>query len=489
MADSIGSSSIFATEGFRVKVEETANPTSRRSLAQTVESFNRFMGGTPVPFDNFNDELLNEWVSWLFSRGYSYNTVTYYVKRLSSLYGKVVKDGATDDNGCFSRVKAKLANASKSCVEINSDPDCFRKLHTLAHTNLSKSPARQLAKDMVLFAIYNGGLTFKELASYKKTDYTGHDSAILDIVGRYSKPKNKYLFPINQSERTPNQLDRIIEALFSDALRLVNIKLSSYKTTTAIDLWAAAAMRCGISASDIASCIGRDGLVNPAYSFATKKEISTECKEETLRLVSRMLTMDPDNWYAMQFRPRVSYDMIKARMKAVGIPFRDTFYPMEEIVRRIGKKTVRESRPVVPGLLFFRCKAAEVHEIFFNIGDLAWGYRQTRAPRSPYAVISNSAIRIYQHTIGQFTEGMEIYPEGTIKIEAGDRVKIIGGDLIGHHAIFQKEIRRGATDGPGAGRIIYRLKLMGDNSIEWVVNLDPRLVRPLPTLRPANAQF
>ncbi len=476
MVDIQGDIHVSAVAVFRIKIADISNPATRQSHEQAVESFDRFLDGMPVAFDDLNEVLLSEWVSWLFGQGYSYSTANVYLRRLSALYGKVVKEGIVEDSGCFANIKSKLKKASTESVELNSDPDCFKKLRNLVQSDFSKNPWRQLSKDIVLFAVYCGGMAFERLASYRKTDYEGSDKAVLEIVNRYSKPKNRYLFPLNQSRKTPKQLYRTVSDLFSDALKKVGINLSSYGSTTSADLWAVAAVRSGFSGSDIFGCIGSSSKVNPIFSFATPAKLSKEQKTEIRKHVSEVLTQDPDYWYAMQFRRHVGYDMIQGRMKAAGIRFKDSFYPMKEIVRRVGKKMVYKSRPVVPGLLFFQCKTTALPEIFFHLGDIAWGYRQTRNARSPYAIISQKAIETYRNAIGKLSEGMEVYPEGTVQIEEGDKVEIIGGGLMGHPAIFEKEIRETAKVSESVKRIIYRLKLIGNNNIEWVVKVDPRLV-------------
>jgi len=462
---------------FRAKIESTVNSASRRSLEQTVDAFRRFLGDISISFSDFSEDLLGEWVSWLFSRGYSIKTITYYINRLSSLYGKSAKDGIAEDRGAFARTKAKLANASTGGLEIASDPECFSKLRSLVTKDCSKTPLRQLAKDITLFSIFNGGLSFDELAKYRKDDYKGDDEAILKIVNRYSKLKNKYLFPLNQSERTPRQLNAAVSSLFYDALKTAGISLSAYSVSAPADLWTAVAMHCGIPASEISTCIGPAGHDNPILSFAPAKDMPQEQIDETRRRVTQILAEDPEHWYAMQFRPHISYEMIQERLNAAGITLKQTFYPMEEIVRQIGKRLKRESRPVMPGLLFFRSKATELPDLFYRIGDLAWGYRYTRDRHSPYATIPNEAIDTYAIAVGKFTDGMDQYPDGTIGIEPGDTVEITGGEFKGCTATFEKEMQDIAQ---GTKRITYRLKLSGLNSITWTVNLDPRLTAKLP---------
>ncbi len=467
--------SVFAVDWFRIKLDETTNQAVKTNQQQAVDSFDRFMCGTPVRFDDINESLLNEWVTWLFYKRYSLGTVTTYLGRLSALYGKAVKAGVATDSGCFVSVKKKLKNVSLACMEILSDPDYFNKLRSLVLKDCSKSQTNQLAKDIVLFSLYNGGLIFNEIAEYKKDDYHGINKPVLDIIERYAKPKNKYLFPLKQSGRTPNQLNRAISLFFSDALRMVGINLSD-NTVTPIDLWAVLAMRCGFQSTDIAGCIETSGNINPIYSFAVKEVLPPERKAEIFSRVTQILAKDPEDWYAMQFRPRVNYDMISDRMKSVGMEFKQSFYPMEDIIRRVGKKLKCESKPVLPGLLFFKSKATELSEIFFKIGDLAWGYRTTRDIHSPYAVIPQEAIYTYQRAVGLFVDGMDTYPEGSFQMEQGDKVLITGGDFIGLPAVFEKEIRETLKDTKTVKRITYRLRLQGFNNISWVADIDSRLI-------------
>ncbi|MBD5356741.1 MAG: hypothetical protein HDR88_07025 [Bacteroides sp.] len=507
MSENINNKGVFVADWFRVKIAETPNPKTLQSLEQALTAFEKFTESTPITFADITESLLSEWVSWLFFKGYTPSTVRLYFKNLSALFGKAVKEGVATDGGAFSVINAKLKNISLQ----EWSPDCYHKLRKLALTDWSDRPQLQLAKDLVLFAVYNGGLSFETLASYKKTDYEGFDNEVMEIVDRYSKPKNKYLFPLHQSEKTPAQLNRILSSLFADALKLVNIHLPSYDTLTAVRLWAIAALQTGFIPSEIADCLGSNAEINPMFSFAPRYGLTPEEKYDILLTVSQSISQDPYNWYAMQFRPHVNYDMVTRRLQETGITFRNSFYPMEEIVKRVGKKRITKSRPVVPGLLFFESKATDLPELFYHIGDLAWGYRLSKTEKSQYAVISRVDLEIYQRTIGTFTPETEIYPAGTLELQPGDIVEIIGGAFIGYKARFQKQFTIDKDTTPHSpqpialptsltstssplnpsssslnpqsaalnsqpSRIIYRLSLIGDNSLEWVVDMDPRLV-------------
>lgn len=472
MTDVQSQAPIYAVDWFRVKAREQANSITRRHLAKAIDSFNSFMGGTPVPVDQINEDLLSEWVSWLFYQGLTKSTAQTYLSKLSALFGKAVKEGIAPKSDCFAVILCRLRAISQPQLEINSDPESFAKLRRLVAFNCSGNPQGQLVKDLILFAVYMGGMTFGQLATFKKEDYTGSERAILDIVRRHSRARFKYLFALNQSQRTPAQLDRDLAALFGQGLSWVNINLTTVSTATACDLWAIAAMRCGVSAKTIAACISPEAALNPIFSFAPAAPLEPQQIEDIRRRVVNVLTRDSENWYAMQFRPRVTLGMVEARMKTNALTLAATYYPMEEILRRVGNRKVYEKRPIIPGLLFFKAKASELSALFRAVGDVAWGYRQSRDLRSPYAVISQKDIQTFQTAIGQFDQTTEIFPAGTIELRPGDRLEIIGGNLCGHTATFD-------SDSSLCGRTIRRLHLLGDNDIEWIVNSDIRLVRKI----------
>lgn len=476
MAETDNNTDNLAIFRFRVKADEIPNPSTRMSFEKAVDSFSRFIGDSPLRVEAIDERLVSEWVSWLFGNGYSYNTVVYYVNRLSSLHGKIAKDISMDYDGFFSRIKQRLKHISARSLEIYSVEDCFDKLRRLVLTDNSGNAARQLAKDVVLFSLYNGGLSFGSIVKYRKDGYQGSDDAVKAIVERYSKPKNKYLFPLNQSEHTPRQLEGTVSALFANALKGVGIRLAEYGPSVSADLWIMTAMRCGFAVSDIAACLEGDDNGSPILMFASGGALPDDRKSAIRSRMVRVLSKDPEEWYAMQFRPHVDYDQIQQRLASEGIRLTKIFYPMEEIVRQAGKKLRKQTKPVVPGLMFFQSKVTRLPGLYYRIGDLAWGYRYSRTPGSPYAVIPPEDIEMYQLAVGQFVDSIESYPEGAFSYERGDKVEITSGDFRGYPAFFEKEIREVSENGKTTTRIINRLRLAGIEQYSWIVDLDPRMM-------------
>lgn len=467
---------------FRNKVSTAASRTHESHLRRAVDSFSEFLGGTEIGFEDITETLLGEYVSDLLYNGYTVRTVRdNMLKRLSSLYNKAVTEGKAPATTSFSRLQGRLTEATSGRMEETLSDGAFEKLQRLVRTPAStQSVMKQLGRDLLLFSVYLGGLTFEELASYRKDAYTGSNEQILEIVERYRRPRNRYLFPLGQSRSTPKQLERKVTALIGDALQSVGLRLSGTAGYTGLHLWLQVALRCGITASDIAACAGARSQVSALSAFAVASELSAEEIEAIRSRVLSTLTEDPLEWYAMHLRPHVDYGMLMRRLQERHIALRDHYYPLEEILLRIGRRKVFTRRPVIWWLVFFRARSSELSGLFHAIGDLAWGYRREKGIRSPYAVISPCAVRAYQEAIGTLSPSSELLSEESIRFEAGDRLVILGGAMHGREGVFVSERRIGG-DGSTGSKTVYRVQLLGGQSANWIVDWDPRLVKKLPT--------
>ena len=425
-----------------------------------------FLGNEKVSFDSFTEPTLTDWAIWLIESGYTLGTAIHYLKYLSALYGKAVADGAASANPAFSVVLQRLRRLPVK-EQRTSDRRILKKVHTLIRAAESAERST-LANDVTVFAILAGGLGPEQIARYRKDDYTGDNPVLTAIVARHSRPRNKYLFPLRQSERTPRQMRECLRGISATAFGTAD-------PPSAADIWSMAAYDCGIPAPEILACTGEAPAHNPAYTLVRPAQLDAAAKERILARVAGEFTSNPLQWYAMQFRPGVSYDSVMSRITMFANEFTlaETYYPCSEIARRTGKKLVCRTRPVIPGLLFFKARSADVPVMFRHIGDLAWCYRRTGERTSPYAVISQAEIDICQQTIGIFTRDTEVFSAGTIPLEANDKVVVIGGDFIGKPGILD------SLKKDSAGAVVCRLRLPGGNSIEWLVDSDPRMVRKI----------
>ena len=454
-----------ASAFFRMIVAGTTNRSTASSRQKALSAYINYIGTDLLEFDSFTSAKLNGWAIWLIHAGHTIKTVIHYMKHLSALYGKAVAEGMTTDSGAFNGIVQRLATLSDDAIRISGNTAT-----TLRDLILSTDATQKanLAKDITIFAILAGGIGFDEIATYGKDDYTGDDPTLKAMIARYSKPRNKYLFPLRQSERTTRQMHEYVNTLFSATMRI-------NRALTPADVWSTIAYDCGISPEDIMSCTGLIPAANPAFALTHASTSDSDRRAAIIRRVSDMLTCNPTNWYALQMRQGTDYDDVARRIEVSNGEFQveDIYYPCREIARRTGRKLISENKPVVAGLMFVKCRFTDITAMMRHISDIAWCYRQTARTGSAYAAIPQTQIDLYQQTIGIFTPSTEIFPVGTLPIAPGDRVVVIGGEFSGQPAVLQQLI------GPDSAPTICRLTLPGANSIEWRVDTDPRLIRKI----------
>lgn len=375
-------------------------------------------------------------------------------------------DGIAAPATAFADVRTRLKSLPEAMSDTPADADTFSRLQTFVRQATSAAAQPALATDIVLYAILAGGLDFDAIAATLKDSYTGDNPAMLDIVARNSRPRNKYLFALGQSVNTPRQLKTRVRDLFSQALSAHALPLANPADDTALRLWCAAATACGISPAAAIACAGRRPRLSPAYALIDPATLTADEASSIRGTVAQALTDNPPQWHAMQFRPRVTLDDIRNRLSALHCAglLGDIYYPCEEIASRIGRRLVRRRQPVVPGLLFFRTRTTDIAPLMRRIGDLAWCYRAGTGTDSPYAVIPDVQMHIYQVTIGIIRPDTRICPAGTIQLRPGDRVEIIGGPFAGLHANIQ------SIHTPAESATICRLLLPGTNGIEWRID-------------------
>ncbi len=473
MPDIAAVNSINPIDYFRAKIRQSNSRVSMANMSRALEAFCEFAGGSDIAFCSFNRTLLENWVAYMLFRGYYVKTAAYYVKKIAALYNKAVADGLAAPAAAFSEMQALLGKPLASRFDGASGSDVFDKLQKLVRKDYSAVPGKQLAKDVLLFAVYCGGLTFEDIASYRKDGYKGDDRRILEIVERYSRPKNKYLFPLEQIRRTSRQMALTLERMLSEVLQGVNLTLSVRASDTALDLWCLSAMSCGVPVREIAACALPRKSSCAVTAFVTPAHVSDGRISEIRDRVIATLADNPLRWYAMHFRRNVDFGMIAARLKEKGLALHDIYYPMEEILHKLGHRKVFESRPVISWLLFFRARVSELDCLFHEIGDLAWGYRQSPVAGSPYTAISDVDIAEYRNAIGTLDSDVRLLKDDELQFSKGDCLVILGGPLNGRRAIFESEIRSDRK------RIVYRLRLCGGDNLNWIVDWDPRLVRKI----------
>lgn len=459
-----------------MSISLTANQATAESRSKALNALIAFSDASDIPFTALTPEYASLWAAWLIQSGYSQKTAAYYLKQVATLYNEAAASGLVGDTNPFSAIRSRLLAIPEDSFRLPAIDTVDRLRKFFRDRETIQPSVRRFAADLVAFSILSGGLPFSKLASVKKDSPLPDDETVRRIADSNIRPRNRYVFPLDQSSRTPAQLRKEIAKLFHIALSPYGIPLSPRQEDTPFDLWALVALQNGVSPAALSSLSGGNlPSFNPIIPLLDPVEVSDAEAEAIRAAVSRTLVDNPIEWHAMQFRPFVDFEKVKRAMDEcrAEVSFAELFYPDEEITRRVGNKIMKERRPLIPGLLFFRSRATDIAPMFRNIGHLAWCYRQTGAKSGPYAVIPKSEMQNYQTVIGQFSSDMEIFPTGTLQIKENDRVIMLGGNFIGHQATVS-----GIKTDAG-GKTICRLIFIGGNGVEWVVTADPRLLKPV----------
>lgn len=458
---------------FRMRAQEATSIRTRDNLMYAVDALSLFAGGSEMTFDGFTEQMVGGWVSSLLFQGYSPKTISNNVlKRIATLYNKAVDDGLARPTDIFRDFQNSL-NASAIELSFAGAPDLYGKLSAVVKREFSKDARMRLARDILLFSIYMGGMSFEDIVDYKKDDWTGDSGAIAEIVGRYSRPRNKYLFPLDRSNATGRKLVAEVRGLFKDIMGICGIGLPSMASDVSFSLWAYIAMSCGVAPSDVSACICPHNRRVPVTAFVRPSELSGERIEDIRRQVESALNDNPARWYAMKLRPRVAFGDVENRIGNLDghVARPEFFYPYDEICRRVGKKISKDKQPVIRDIVFFKLRVTDIFPLFCNIGDLAWCYTTTGRPGGDYAPIPKASFERFQETIGRFTPEYEVAPIGGFEPEEGQSVVMVNGPL----SSYEFEIDKARED---SGNVIFQLNMIGNNGFQWRTNAKKRQIEP-----------
>ena len=236
-----------------------------------LRSFNGFINGKDVLFDQLNADLLAEYEAYLKGRGNTPNTISFYMRILKAVYNRAVEDGLTEQRHPFKSVYTGVEKTMKRALSLND----IRRIKGL---DLSLKPNLDYARDMFLFCFYTRGMSFIDMAYLKKKDLqngilsyrrrkTGQqlfirwEKCMQEIVDKYQRNGTDYLLPI--INKVGNE-----QRQYRNALRLVNNKLKEIAIIVGLQVnltmyvsrhsWASIAKNKNVPLSVISEGMGHD---------------------------------------------------------------------------------------------------------------------------------------------------------------------------------------------------------------------------------------
>lgn len=447
------------------------------SYNKAIRSFMAFSGNEMQDNDGISDTLLGDWVIDMALSGLTPKTASYYLDCLCSVYNTAVENGLALPSPSFRIIKSRLKSV------LSTDKTEARPLSAFnfdALTSMIRNADRQngelgLFTDIAILSILNPSLSIDEITRLKKSNLDTLSPESKTIAERHVNTRRSYLFTLEQNEKTPKQIATRCNEKITALLKYRGLPVSSDAQDSLHSLWLLTALKSGVRASAAVSAIGETPAGLPILSIVSKISINEVSRKDILNTVAKTLVENPRQWHVMRLRHGTKYESLKKRLELLDkdIKTPDTFYPCEEIARKIGKKMIYEDKPLIPGIVFIRTRASDISMIMRTAGDIAWCMRDTSRADRRYAIVSQRSMETFQQIIGQFTPDYKLYPLGTLILKPQDRVIIIGGDYSGTEAIVEKSPK------DTTGDIIYQIRFIDDTGFEWHIPKDQRLLKKI----------
>ncbi|MDE6009730.1 MAG: hypothetical protein K2G90_11040 [Muribaculaceae bacterium] len=458
---------------FRSEVELLSSRTAV-AYQQAINILENFLAGTERVHTreiSAAEALQNpDFIIYLALQGYSYKTTRHYLDILSSLLNKYNTAIERNLSDSATSLKNSLNSLSPALWDNAFSDETFRRLLAVTKNAANQTGLTAVATDILLLSLLNSAMPIEKIALLKISDAAALSPESSDIVRRNTDPKRRYIFPLDQSRRTPRQLTDYVEEIMRNLMRLRNLPQYGSIDQTLRTFWAYTALRAGIKSTDIVATAGTTAGF-PALSCVAPQSDDGQPLSEPPQEIAEILLSNPRKWYAMRLRPYTTFKDLTSRLqylkqekKLLPPPL---FYPSDEIARKTGKKIQFETKPVIRDIVFFNSTVTDILPLFSKIGDLAWCYKNDGAYGNTYAAIPARSFERFQQTIGHFTPDYEVAPIGTIPHRPGEKIEIIAGPYANKEATLIS-IEKST---------LYRCYLIGDNGIEWKISVDPRQIK------------
>lgn len=419
-------------------------------------------------------EAVEVWKAAMAAKGVSRLTSRRYLESIRALHNRALQHSGIEGEETLD-IEPVLDPATESCG------DALRSLRAIARRSRHLSPAMRLPVDVLLFSILSGGCALEDTIALRinSEEATALNCIPLlrDIADRYAAPRRKFLFPLSQGRFTDHSIARSLTDKILALLPLTGGDdiMEAVAHGNLGSIFVEVALQAGLTILEIRDLLGERNLPG-SLSFLNgirPSEISVERRIKLLDYLCNMIFDTRPRWYAMRLRHGVKPEDIASRISASGDPRRrlTIYYPVEEITRRVGKKITTSTRAYISDILFFRSDPAEVRPLFLLIGDVAWCYRTTPSPSSPYAAISDREMTAFRQRIERFSEDMEIDASSPSLFEIGQKVKVTGGPLEGYEGTVLTL--------PGGIRRQLRLLLTPDRGLSLTLDIPDSYLSPL----------
>jgi transcription antitermination factor NusG len=411
---------------FFVFLQNTKRINDATMASKALRSLQKHLAGKGPDFSDISEPVIKSWVDGLLSH-LSITTILRYVESLSQLNKHAIKSGYIADNKIFDNIRDYIVGLCDEGFDRQSQHliDAVRQLAAVQRTT---PPAMGYAIDVYLFSFYHAGLDIDRVIELQDDCSLCQMPQTDSIKAKYASPHRKYIFPLNQWQKTTRQNKLTVDKNFSNYLRINNIKVCGKTNAEFIAAaWVAAAKACGISTADICACC-QQVMENPKLNDVKPSVLtSAQVNDIKQRVANVIIDMVP-HWYAIRFVGKDDY--VRRALKEIcnNSPY-TLYYPIEEIYKKINRKRVVESKPTIRNVMFVQTTAATINKIALAKLEQRTFHvlRNHACRRREYAIIPNKEMRTFSMLV---SNGVDIVGEdelNNVEIIEGSYVEITDG--------------------------------------------------------------
>lgn len=453
-----------STSTFRHTVEQKLAATAPRttaayalqSLLDTLEAYKR---------DTIDEPTLRLWTAAMLIDGKKTATVRRYLSTVLAIYRThsrqpeafatitTLLDNIADTAGTAAEARANLAIA-----------------RSLTGRNRRSDEWPTLAAFFRL--LYLPGTTLADIAAATAADTPRWCPQAADIDSSLSTANGrKYLYPLGQGKVRPGAIERTLTNAMLQQLASAGMRFTGgFSRASITAIWVAAALDAGISLPDIRALVG---TVPPAFAPLSLVEAATIDEQQRRDIICRVadtICSHTNRWYALRLRKSANIEQL--RKAILAHPAITLYYPTYTEVRKEGHRKITEQVPYLPGIAFFATRPHNVRTLMARIGNLAWCFRTTASPASPYAPIATAQMAAFQRYIGQFTPDIQVELVDAATLTPGRLVRITGGIMAGYEG-------RIVDIDTASGRRMFFLSIADHTAARWTAQVEDIFIEPI----------
>lgn len=269
--------------GIITQLRQLGKQRTSETYRSTLRSFMRFRDNKDVLLQEISADLMLRYEAYLYNRGLTKNSTSFYMRILRAVYNRAVEKDLTTNQNPFKHVYTGVDKTVKRAIPLKT-------IKHIKNLDLSRQPSLELARDMFLFSFYTRGMSFIDMAYLRKRDLSNNllsyrrrktgqqlfirwEKCMQEIIDKYDNPRSEYLLPIikpmNGDERKQYQ----------SAMHLINRKLKTIGEIAGLQLpltmytarhsWASVAKSKNIPISVISEGMGHDSEMTTQIYLAS----------------------------------------------------------------------------------------------------------------------------------------------------------------------------------------------------------------------------